>query len=149
MLMSYQWAEPLQWSIHHHMNTPIYYNSLICLLGDSAHATTPHQASGAGQCLEDSLILSILLGTAQDSSQIQAAFQAYDEIRRPRAQEVVRTSQEAGLIYTYQDPVIGSDIYKVAENLNKRFLWIWEHDLEADVKVALSRFSELTATTSV
>ena len=147
--MSYQWAEPLQWSIHHHMNTPVYYNGLICLLGDSAHATTPHQASGAGQCLEDSLILSILLGSVQGSSQIQAAFQAYDEIRRPRAQEVVRTSQEAGLIYTYQDPVIGSDIHKVAENLNKRFLWIWEHDLEADVNTAVRRFYELMASGSI
>ncbi|KIM96210.1 hypothetical protein OIDMADRAFT_132800 [Oidiodendron maius Zn] len=143
------WAEPLQWSIHHHLNTPVYYNGLICLLGDSAHATTPHQASGAGQCLEDSLVLSILLGLVQDSSHIQAAFQAYDEIRRPRAQEVVRTSQEAGLIYTYQDPVIGSDIHKVAENLNKRFLWIWEHDLEADVNTGVSRFHELIASGSI
>lgn len=75
-----QWAELLQWSIHHHMNTPVYYNGLICLLGDSAHATTPHQASGAGQCLEDSLILSRLLGKVQNTSDIQAAFTAYDEI---------------------------------------------------------------------
>lgn len=126
------------------MTTPVYYNGLICLLGDAAHATTPHQASGAGQCLEDSLILPILLGKVKDSSEIPAAFQAYDEIRRPRAQKVVKTSQEAGLIYTYQDPEIGSDIHKVADNLNQRFLWIWEHNLDADVKSAIDRFHELT-----
>lgn len=125
------------------MNTPVYYNNLICLLGDSAHATTPHQASGAGQCLEDSLILSTLLGKARSSFEIQAAFKAYDEIRRPRAQEVVRTSQEAGLIYTYQDPVIGNDICKVGQNLNKRFLWIWDHDLDADVQTSIQRYVQL------
>lgn len=113
-------------------------------MGDSAHATTPHQASGAGQCLEDSYILANILGRVQDDSELQAAFQAYDEVRRPRAQKVVRTSQEAWEVYTYQNAELGSNIYKIGENLNKRFLWIWEHDLEADEKTATVRFLDLT-----
>jgi salicylate hydroxylase len=57
-----QWAKPLQWSLWHHVSITTYYHGNICLLGDSAHATTPHQGAGAGQCLEDALILSRLLG---------------------------------------------------------------------------------------
>ncbi|RAL66883.1 hypothetical protein DID88_007665 [Monilinia fructigena] len=34
----------------------------IVLLGDAAHASTPHQGAGAGQAIEDAFILSNLLG---------------------------------------------------------------------------------------
>src|ERR1700743_1722826 len=97
-----QLAEPRQWSIHHHINTSTYYNGQICLLGDSAHATSPHQASGAGQCLEDALLMSNLLGLVASRlnddlipslpSDLITAFKVFDEIRRPRAQKVVATS---------------------------------------------------------
>jgi len=55
----------------------------------------------------------------------------------------VRTSQEAGLIYTFQDPVLGENVFKIADNLNKRFLWIWNHDLDKDVKDAIDEFYRL------
>ncbi|KAH8895614.1 mannitol 1-phosphate dehydrogenase [Thozetella sp. PMI_491] len=137
------WADPLQWSLHHHMDTPTYYNGLICLLGDSAHATTPHQASGAGQCIEDALILSALLGKVKRPKHLPLAFHVYDSIRRPRAQKVVRTSQEAGQVYSFTHPETGEDMAKIAENLNQRFLWIWEHDLEGDIKKATEELQKL------
>ena len=125
------------------MNTPIYYKNRICLLGDSAHATTPHQASGAGQCIEDSLMLSHLLGKVRDAKDLPAAFEVYDSIRRPRAQKVVQTSQECGQIYGMIHPEIGDDMVKIAENLNERFLWIWEHDLKNDLRMADERLAKL------
>ncbi|KAF2707174.1 FAD/NAD(P)-binding domain-containing protein [Pleomassaria siparia CBS 279.74] len=154
------WAKPTRWGIFHHPTTPTYYNSLICLLGDVAHAGGPHQGAGAGQCLEDSLILSRVLGKLYTSfppskssplftpsplrtKLVEAAFRAYDEVRRPRAQEQVRTAKECGEIYNLQDPVAGTDIEKVVKNLNDRFYWIWEHDLEKDVKQVEQRFVEL------
>jgi salicylate hydroxylase len=139
-----QWAKPVQWSIFHHLNTSIYYNGLICLLGDSAHATTPHQASGAGQCLEDALILSRLLGRVKHRADTQAAFKVYDSIRRPRAQKVVSTSLEAGRVYNFTSPETGTDMIKILANLKERHLWIWEHDLEADVKTSENEFDKLT-----
>lgn len=128
------------------MNTPTYYNGLICLLGDSAHATTPHQASGAGQCIEDALILSNILGKVRSAKQLTLAFQVYDSIRRPRAQKVVKTSQEAGQVYSFTHPETGEDMDKIVKNLNERFLWIWEHDLEGDLKKADQMFTKLAAT---
>ncbi|KAF2787619.1 FAD/NAD(P)-binding domain-containing protein [Melanomma pulvis-pyrius CBS 109.77] len=157
------WAKPTRWGIFHHPLTPTYYNSLICLLGDVAHAGGPHQGAGAGQCLEDSLILSRVLGKLYTldfpsapsapsplstpsplrTRLVEAAFRAYDEVRRPRAQEQVRTTNECGQIYNLLDPVAGDDMASVVRDLNARFLWIWEHDLEADVRRVEERFEEL------
>ena len=111
--------------------------------GDAAHASTPHQGSGAGQCLEDALILSHLLGKATDVSQLDAAFEVYDAICRPRGQEIVRTSNEAGHLYTLTHAECGEDITKVVTNANQRFQWIWTHDLEADIKRAEEQFAAL------
>jgi salicylate hydroxylase len=148
------WAKPVRWGIFHHPNTPKYYNSLVCMLGDVAHASGPHQGAGAGQCLEDALILSRVLGklyrglstatlSAPRTKYIEAAFQAYDEMRRPRAQEQVWTSQACGEVYEFMDPVAADDIQKCVENLNQRFAWIWKHDLAGDVRRVESRFEEL------
>lgn len=153
------WAKPVRWGVFHHSITPIYYNSLICMLGDVAHAGGPHQGAGAGQCLEDALILSRVLGKLHRSipastltapspprtKTIEAAFQAYDEIRRPRAQKQVVTSHACGEVYNFMDPVAGDDIVKCVENLNNRFSWIWQHDLAADVRTVESRFEDLVA----
>ncbi|ERS94854.1 hypothetical protein HMPREF1624_08751 [Sporothrix schenckii ATCC 58251] len=135
-------AEPVQWALHHHIQTSTYYYGLLCLLGDSAHATTPHQASGAGMSIEDALILSHVLGRVDRWQDLEAAFAAYDAVRRPRAQRVVQTSQELGAMYACSDPRYGDDMGKIVENLNVRFLWIWEHDLTADMETVCQLFRE-------
>ncbi|KAI1843240.1 hypothetical protein JX265_012187 [Neoarthrinium moseri] len=138
------WANPLQWALFHHIITPTYYNHRICLLGDSAHAMLPHQAAGAGQCIEDALVLCRLLGLVKDPSQIEKAFEVYDGIRRPRAQKVVKTSQEAGDLCAFQVPGVGSDMDKIVANQAERYLWIWLHNLEEDVDRAESEFNALS-----
>lgn len=137
-------AEPVQWALHHHIQTSTYHHGLLCLLGDSAHATTPHQASGAGMSIEDALILSHVLGRVSRWQDLQSAFSAYDSVRRPRAQKIVQTSQELGRMYACSDPRYGDDMGKIVENLNVRFLWIWEHDLEADMDTVCKLFHEKT-----
>ncbi|OAA54367.1 Aromatic-ring hydroxylase-like protein [Niveomyces insectorum RCEF 264] len=136
------WAEPVQWALHHHIRTSTYYHDLVCLLGDVAHATTPHQASGAGMSIEDALVLSHVLGCVNRWQDIKAAFAAYDAVRRPRAQLVVETSQELGRIYSCTDERFGDDMGKIVDNLNTRFLWIWEHDLAADLLRAETIFRQ-------
>ncbi|KAF2655377.1 FAD/NAD(P)-binding domain-containing protein [Lophiostoma macrostomum CBS 122681] len=170
LLRLFDHAKPLRWGIFHHPTTPTYYTSLICLLGDVAHAGGPHQAAGAGQCLEDALILSRVLGklysnhpsildapSHQRTRIIEAAFEAYDEVRRPRAQKQVLTTQECGELYNLRRPAMDvdmdrdgdeegegdGDMVKVLQNLNTRFEWIWEHDLEGDVRAVEKRFEEL------
>ena len=151
------WAQPTRWAITHHPDTPTYYKSLICMLGDVAHASGPHQGAGAGQCLEDALVLSRVLGKLYHSipsailsapcpvrtKTIKAAFQAYEEVRRPRAQRQVLTSHECGDIYTLTGHAAGDDIPGVVAQLHGRFDWIWLHDLPSDVRRVETRFVEL------
>lgn len=140
LLKLLDWASPLRWPIFHHPDTPTYYNGRICLVGDVAHASSPGQAAGAGQGLEDAVVLAHLLSLVGEPGQLDAAFEVYDEIRRPRAQKVVKTSQEAGEMYVWRDPDIGSDMQKIVENANGRLHWIWKHDLKGDVRKAEEMF---------
>lgn len=65
----------------------------ILLIGDAAHATTPHLASGAGIATEDALVLSRILAATAD---IPAALQAFTERRWERCKLVVENSVEIG-----------------------------------------------------
>jgi salicylate hydroxylase len=146
LLKLLDWAQPLRWPTFHHPRTPTYYKDRLCLLGDVAHASSPHQAAGAGQGLEDAVVLSHLLSLVRSSEQLTTAFRVYDGIRRPRAQKVVQTSFEAGELYFWQHPDIGDDMHRIVENGNDRLHWIWKHDLQADVIEAEKRFKSLIQT---
>lgn len=135
----------MRWPLFHHPDTPTYFNNRICLLGDSAHASGPSQAAGAGQGLEDALILSKLLSLVTHSSELAPAFAAYDVVRRPRAQGVVRDSREVGLMYFLSHGEFGDDLQKITDDANRRLPLIWYHDLEADVRTAETMFRSLVA----
>ncbi|KAF2166675.1 hypothetical protein M409DRAFT_66645 [Zasmidium cellare ATCC 36951] len=140
LLKLLSWAKPLRWPIVHHPTTPTYYNGNVCLLGDVAHASSPGQAAGAGQGLEDAVVLSHLLSLVTSTDQVQKAFMAYDSVRRPRAQKVVQTSEEAGEMYIWNAPRIGDDMSKIVDNANSRLHWIWQHDLREDIARAENMF---------
>lgn len=61
----------------------------VVLLGDAAHATTPHLGQGAGMAIEDSLVLAEELA-AQNN--IATAFTAYHARRQPRCSYIVESS---------------------------------------------------------
>jgi salicylate hydroxylase len=119
------------WALFDHSPAPTYYMGHIAILGDAAHASTPHQGAGAGQAMEDAFILASLLGdeNTKSVSDIPAAFNAYDAVRRPRSQKVVSTSREAGVTYAFQGPA-GDDKEKIREELLRRYGWIWEEDMQ-------------------
>lgn len=143
----------MQWGMFHHPRTSTYHKGLVCLLGDAAHASLPNQAAGAGQGLEDALIMSRVLsichvGMSTSSSvpevkkKLQAAFKAYDQVRRPRAQRQVDTSIECGRLYNLQHPQHSDDLGKIVDDLNCRFEWLWDHDLEGDMTLAANLYEE-------
>ncbi|KAH8654624.1 mannitol 1-phosphate dehydrogenase [Tricladium varicosporioides] len=138
------YVKPMKWPLFHHPDTPTYINGRVCLLGDCAHASSPSQAAGAGQGLEDALILSRVLSLVKCSSQLDAALKVYDSIRRPRAQNVVRESREVGEAYFLTHPDFGHDLQKITNEANKRLPLIWWYDLEGDVKKAVVAFNTLT-----
>jgi 2-polyprenyl-6-methoxyphenol hydroxylase-like FAD-dependent oxidoreductase len=66
-----------------------WYRGRIVLIGDAAHATTPHIAYGAGIAIEDSVVLAEELGRDQS---VGAALEAFMRRRFDRCRLVVETS---------------------------------------------------------
>jgi 2-polyprenyl-6-methoxyphenol hydroxylase-like FAD-dependent oxidoreductase len=76
---------PLDWLL---LETP-WYRGRIALLGDAAHATTPHLGQGAGMAIEDSLVLAEELARHDN---IEAALDAWFRRRFERCAYIVRAS---------------------------------------------------------
>jgi len=66
-----------------------WHRGRVVLLGDAAHATTPHLGQGAGMAIEDSLVLAEELA-AQAS--VGEALAAYHARRQPRCSYIVESS---------------------------------------------------------
>jgi len=137
--------KPDCWALFQHPPAPTYYKNRVCMLGDSAHAGPPHNGAGAGQAIEDALVMSRVMAQVYDGGEITRAFAAFDEVRRPRSQRQVQVSYESGLLYDLQLPGIMDDWDKVREKLATKQQFIWEHDLEADVREVERIFREETS----
>jgi 2-polyprenyl-6-methoxyphenol hydroxylase-like FAD-dependent oxidoreductase len=72
---------------------PPWHKGRVLLLGDAAHGTTPHLASGAGMAMEDALVLAESLST---HSTLDAALIAHTARRFPRCKLVVENSVAIG-----------------------------------------------------
>lgn len=128
------------WALFDSVPARTYTNgSRICLSGDAAHASTPHQGSGGGMAMEDAFILSNLLGEIQDMADIPAILKAYDINRRPRSQRLVSSSREAGQLYDLELTEPGDD-ETLRLDLETRFKWIWEADPDEELADAQKLF---------
>ncbi|MFZ6049258.1 salicylate 1-monooxygenase [Pseudomonas sp. CR3202] len=133
-------AAPTHWALHDLAELPGYVHGRVALIGDAAHAMLPHQGAGAGQGLEDAYFLARLLGDPQASQDnLGELLAAYDALRRPRACRVQRSSWEAGELYELRDPAVGADEQALGTTLASRFDWLWNHDLDADLRDARAR----------
>ena len=128
--------KPDVWALFDHPPAPTYYKGRLAILGDAAHASTPHQGAGAGQAIEDAFILPNLLGQVKTANEIESAFRAYDAVRRLRSQKVVKTSRDAAAIYEFEDETLGVDLAKIQKRLEERYNWIWFEDLPQQLKTA-------------
>ncbi len=82
---------PLEWLL---LPAP-WHSGRVVLIGDAAHATTPHMASGAGIAAEDGLVLAEELARRDDVGQ---ALDAFMDRRFERARLVVENSVRIGEI---------------------------------------------------
>ncbi|KAF3765200.1 hypothetical protein M406DRAFT_230467, partial [Cryphonectria parasitica EP155] len=138
------------WALFNHPPASTYVSDdgLVCLIGDAAHATTPHKGSGAGMAIEDAYILGNLVAEALTrrggegqkknvDKAISAAFRTYDTTRRERTQRLVEDSRETGTVYDLEHPEFGCDKEKLKASLLTRMDWVWQHDVQEELAQSL------------
>jgi salicylate hydroxylase len=130
--------DPSQWAIFEHPHLSTFAKSRVAILGDAAHASTPHQGAGAGQAIEDAHVLSELIGDSRvkTATDVMAAFEAYDEIRRPRSQRVVTSSKENAYLLCLCMDGVGNDEDRLKQTFQQRLRWLWDLDVQGQVEQA-------------
>lgn len=108
---------------------PSYSKGRICIVGDAAHATTPHLGIGASVSLCDAAVLADLLAfeQVQDNKGLETALVAYNEVRLAQGHELVQLSRKNGSALVFKDPNIGADLTK----LRNQFL-SWTEKVKSD-----------------
>jgi salicylate hydroxylase len=137
---------PSRWAIHASNPLKCWNSGHVTLLGDSAHAMSPQQASGGGQAIEDGFILATLLGhPLTTQSTIRRALAIYDNIRRPVATEVAAKSLVQGKLYGLNIPDVEIDFEKeperlveVGEAIYENWSWTWKSSLEPYIEKAVA-----------
>lgn len=81
---------------------PRWHDGLTVLLGDAAHAVSPHAGQGASMAIEDAVVLTACLDATPLPSQAFAAFQS---LRQRRVEHIVRTSRRIGQQKQVSGPV--------------------------------------------
>lgn len=129
-----------KWGLFHYPHGERYWKGRVALLGDAAHATTPHLGAGAGQAMEDAVVLVGLLGEVKgrvgEDGVVGAVLAAYDEVRRGRSQEVVRLSWRCGRTYGLREEGVGEDFGEMRRVMGERLRWLLDEDLEKQVERA-------------
>lgn len=71
------------------------------LLGDSAHAMSPHAAQGSAMAIEDAAVLAECL--THCAGDVAAAADSYESIRRPRVRRIADIARENGGVFVLPD----------------------------------------------
>lgn len=115
---------PAQWAIFDLADhpPPAFVKGRVCLVGDAAHATSPHHGAGAGFCIEDAAVLATLLSheSVTTTAGVEKALEVYDKVRRERGAWLVQSSRFIGNVYEWIGEGVGSDLKLVEEEINRR-----------------------------
>ncbi|KAJ5899157.1 hypothetical protein N7495_003901 [Penicillium taxi] len=114
----------------------------IVLLGDAVHSTLPHQGQGVCMAIESGIALATILTHWKDDD-LNAAFQFYQDLRKPRTDRVTKTSFEAGKLASSDDPNHLSDKFN-PEALMERMKWIMEYNVLEDLKTKGAEYMDFT-----
>ncbi len=72
---------------------PRWFTDRVVLMGDAAHAVTPHSGQGASMALEDALVLAACIGAEASP---RAAFRRFESLRRRRVEAAVALGRQGG-----------------------------------------------------
>lgn len=105
-----------------------WYTKNICLIGDAAHAISPHTGQGASLALEDSAVLAKCLAKYAEP---EKAFSVFQALRQKRVEKVVAQARKIGKSKSKANPVATffRDIFlKHFINLEKKKMdWVYAY----------------------
>ena len=118
-------------------SVPVWHKGPFIVIGDAAHAPSPSSGQGASMALEDGVVLAKCL---RDVPGIQNAFDAFERVRRKRAERIVAQgarssrSKAAGPVgRIVRDQLLPWVFrYLVTE---KSLAWMYEHHIDWDSRV--------------
>jgi len=115
---------------------PSYAKGRVALLGDAAHATSPHHGAGAGMCIEDAAVMAELIADPEvkTGKDVEAVFGVFDELRRTRGEFLVQSSRLIGDVYEWRAEQTGRDFAKCQAEIQKRNDQIANVDIEEMVR---------------
>lgn len=96
--------------------------------------------------VEDVMVLAALLANVTSAGEIETAFQAFDEVRRPRCEKIIESSFGTGRLMCGRGDNVGVDADKMREALQPRWDFIRGIDLDGHKKDALTAFRKLRET---
>ncbi|KAH8168500.1 FAD binding domain-containing protein [Sarocladium implicatum] len=137
--------EPTGYAQWEHKSTPAYANGQVCIMGDAAHATSPWGGAGAGIAIEDCFLLGHLFAAVESAKDISSAFQVFDELRRPRCQQIIDDGRQTGRLFCGQDEVVGVDPKRLGEALGPLFGHLEDIDFTSLKESALKVLDERRA----
>lgn len=96
---------------------PNWHAGPLVLVGDAAHAMSPHSGQGVSMALEDAFLLTRCL---QDIPALEEAFTTYQRLRSTRVNKMIKLAQRTGQSKTISSPI---------------GLWVRDHAMQVSLKV--------------
>ncbi|WP_158879467.1 FAD-dependent oxidoreductase [Amycolatopsis anabasis] len=126
------------WATYDFPNVPIWHRDRMVIIGDAAHAVSPASGQGASMALEDAVTLARCL---RDVDGIDAAFAAYERLRRDRVEAIVVEGKRNGdakavgpIGRLVRDFFIARAFRKSGDMPDTS--WTWNHHIEWAERVA-------------
>lgn len=82
-----------RWPIYDLPSIDRWHKGRVCLIGDAAHASSPHVGQGASLAMEDAVVLAKCL---RDISDVPQAFATFEDLRRKRVEKIVKEARRTG-----------------------------------------------------
>ena len=115
-----------------------WYKGRVCLIGDAAHATSPHIGQGAAASMEDAVVLAKCL---RDISDFKQSFVKFESLRKERAEKIVREAQKSGKIFL-RSGILGKLVARIflkvglrESNFKKEQNWIFSYKVDWNKKI--------------
>lgn len=91
-----------KWPVYDMPSLPTWHKGPVCLIGDAAHATSPHSGQGASLALEDAAVLAQCL---RDTLKVEHAFARFESLRKNWVEKIVRQARRTGSGKVATNPV--------------------------------------------